>query len=250
MFSGGPLSSDSARARWSRSFVLAGSGFGVGLLVAGLVVAGLRLAVRGLLPARIRPRPRPQRRFRHRRRRLAVIGRACRRAWLAPVAVAAVLVVRVGVALVARFLGQQGLPVGDGDLVIIGVDLAEGEEAVAVAAIVDERRLKRRFDPDDLGEIDVPAKLFLVGGFEIELFDSVPANHHDPGLFRVGGVDKHLVGHEELSMAPPPRVGRFCPGSGANEACLGTRARSGRHWNGRDGEPSAVGAVIRRRLRL
>ena len=38
-----------------------------------------------------------------------------------------------------------------GDLVIIGVDLAEGQETVAVAAIVDKRRLQGRFDPGHLG---------------------------------------------------------------------------------------------------
>ena len=45
----------------------------------------------------------------------------------------------------------QGVAVGLGNLVIIGVDLAEREEAMAIAAVVDERRLQRRFDPRDLG---------------------------------------------------------------------------------------------------
>ena len=46
--------------------------------------------------------------------------------------------------------GQQRVAVGLGDLVIIGMDFAEGEEAVAIAAIVDERRLQRRFDAGTL----------------------------------------------------------------------------------------------------
>jgi hypothetical protein len=46
--------------------------------------------------------------------------------------------------------GQQALPVGDGDLVVVGVDLAEGEEAVAVAAELDEGGLEAWFDPDHL----------------------------------------------------------------------------------------------------
>ena len=49
----------------------------------------------------------------------------------------------------------QQLPVGLRDLVVVGVDLAERQEAVALAAIVDERRLERGFDPGDLGEVDV-----------------------------------------------------------------------------------------------
>ena len=63
------------------------------------------------------------------------------------------------------------------------MDLAERKEAVAVAAIVDERRLKRRFDAGDLGQIDVAAKLLTFSGLEIEFFDFVAAQHNDPGLF-------------------------------------------------------------------
>ena len=47
-------------------------------------------------------------------------------------------------------LGQQRLPVSDRDLVVIGVNLREGEKAVAVAAVVDEGRLQRGLDPRDL----------------------------------------------------------------------------------------------------
>ena len=52
---------------------------------------------------------------------------------------------------------DQRLTVGDWDLVIIGVDFAEGEEAVAVAAIFDESGLQRRFNPRDLRQIDITA---------------------------------------------------------------------------------------------
>ena len=58
----------------------------------------------------------------------------------------------------ALFLGgvfglfaKQGVAVGLRNLVIVGVDFAEGEEAVTVCAIIDERRLERRFDPRNLG---------------------------------------------------------------------------------------------------
>ena len=67
---------------------------------------------------------------------------------------------------------HQGLTVADRDLVVVGMDFGEGEEAVPVAAVVDEGRLQRGFDPGHLGKIDVAAKLFLAGGFEIEFLDS------------------------------------------------------------------------------
>ena len=94
------------------------------------------------------------------------------------------------------FVGlDQRLTVGDRDLVVVGMDFAEGEEAVAVAAIFDEGRLKGWFYPRDLGEVDIAAQLFALGGFEIKFLDAIAADHNDPGLFRVGGIDQHLVGH-------------------------------------------------------
>ena len=52
-----------------------------------------------------------------------------------------VLVLFLGLAMGALVGLDQGLTVGDRDLVIVGMDFAEGEEAVAVAAIFDEGRL-------------------------------------------------------------------------------------------------------------
>ncbi|HEV2155389.1 MAG TPA: hypothetical protein VGR99_13565 [Bradyrhizobium sp.] len=110
-------------------------------------------------------------------------------------AVGAVLALFLGLAM-GLFLGlDQRLPVGDRDLVVVGMNFAEGEEAVAVAAIFDESGLERGFDPGDLGEVNVPAQLLALRGLEIKLFDAIAADHDDPGLLRVGGIDQHLVGH-------------------------------------------------------
>ncbi|MGO4506492.1 hypothetical protein AB4Z51_05705 [Bradyrhizobium sp. 2TAF36] len=110
-------------------------------------------------------------------------------------AVGAVLALFLGFAM-GLFLGlDQCLPVGDRDLVVVGMDFAEGEEAVAVAAIFDEGGLERGFDPRDLGEVDIPAQLLALRGLEIKLFDAIAADHDDPGLLRVGSIDQHLVGH-------------------------------------------------------
>ena len=49
------------------------------------------------------------------------------------------------------FLGQQRIAVCFRDLIIVGMDFAEGQEAVAVSTVIDERRLKRRFDAGNLG---------------------------------------------------------------------------------------------------
>jgi hypothetical protein len=106
-----------------------------------------------------------------------------------------VLVFLFGFAMGA-FVGlDQGLPVGDRDLVVVRMNFAEGEKAVAVAAIFDEGRLKRGLYPRDLGEVDIAAQLLALGGLEIKFFDTIAADHDDPGLFRVGGIDQHFVGH-------------------------------------------------------
>ena len=52
-------------------------------------------------------------------------------------------------------VGEQRLPVGIRDLVIVGMDFREGEEALAVAAIFDKGGLQRRFNPRHLGKIDI-----------------------------------------------------------------------------------------------
>ena len=75
------------------------------------------------------------------------------------------------------------------------MDFAEGQKAVAVAAIFDEGGLQRGLYARDLGEIDISTQLFALGGLEIKLFDTIAADHNDPGLFRVGGIDQHFVGH-------------------------------------------------------
>jgi hypothetical protein len=113
----------------------------------------------------------------------------------AAAAVGAVLALFLGFTM-GLFLGlDQCLPVGNRDLVVVGMDFAEGEEAVAVAAIFNEGGLERGFDPCDLGEVDVPAQLLALRGLEVKLFYAIAADHDDPGLFRVGGIDQHLVGH-------------------------------------------------------
>jgi hypothetical protein len=107
------------------------------------------------------------------------------------------------VVVTARFFGflpQKGLPVGERDLVIIGVDFGEGQEAVAVAAVIDEGRLQRRLYARYFREIDIAADLLLVFGFEVEFFYAVSAYDNDARLFSVRRIDKHFLCH--VSGAP------------------------------------------------
>ncbi len=119
------------------------------------------------------------------------------RAAIAATTAAAGTVVRliVGGACGAFVFLDQRLPVGHRDLIIIGMDFGEGQEAVAVSAVVDEGGLERRLHARHLGKIDIAAKLFTSGGLEVEFFHTVAAQNHHPGFLRMGRIDQHFVGH-------------------------------------------------------
>jgi hypothetical protein len=110
-------------------------------------------------------------------------------------AVGAIFVFFLGLAMGALIGLDQRLTVGDRNLIVIRMDFAEGQKAVAVASVFDEGGLERRFYARHLGEIDVSAQLLALGGLEIKLFDAIAADNDDPGLFRVGSIDQHFVGH-------------------------------------------------------
>ena len=113
---------------------------------------------------------------------------------------------------IGAFFFHQRLAIRDRDLIVVGMDFRERKEAVAIAAIVYKGRLQRRLDPCYLCEIDVASKLALVFGFKVKLLDLVSVHHHDAGLFRVGGIDKHFLRHEcplRNRTAPAPGGARF-----------------------------------------
>ena len=64
-----------------------------------------------------------------------------------------------------------------------------------VSAIINERRLQRRFDPCYFCQINVASQLAFVFGLKVEFLNLGSVNHHNAGFFRVGGVDKHLFSH-------------------------------------------------------
>ena len=119
-------------------------------------------------------------------------------------------------------VGDQRLPVGGGDLVIVGMDFREGEEALAVAAIFDKGGLQRRLNARHLGKIDIALERPPRGSLEIKFFDFGSVENHHAGFFRVAGVDQHALFHGIL------RCARRCPARMSQRrrqvaALLGTR---------------------------
>jgi hypothetical protein len=88
-------------------------------------------------------------------------------------AAGAVVGLGVGCALVALFLRDQRLPVGDRDLIVVGMDFGKSQKAMAVATVIDEGRLQRGLNARDFGKVDVTAQLFTVGALEVEFFDAI-----------------------------------------------------------------------------
>src|SRR3546814_14932662 len=92
-----------------------------------------------------------------------------------------VVIVHVGGA--RPLLAEQGLTVLDRDPVVVGMDLREGQEAVAVADVLDAGCLERRFDPGEPGEEDVTLEQFLGVGLGVEVIGAVPLTTTAPRSF-------------------------------------------------------------------
>src|SRR5262249_41244656 len=60
-----------------------------------------------------------------------------------------------GSPLGALFFGDQSLPVGDRDLVIVGMDFTEGKKTMPVAAVVDKGCLQRRLHARHFRQVDI-----------------------------------------------------------------------------------------------
>ena len=105
------------------------------------------------------------------------------------------------------------------------MDLAEGQEAVAVAAILDERRLQRGLDPGHLGEVDVALDLPLGRALEIEVDEVAVHRARPPGSLRVGRIDQHALGHRAES--PVARSATSLPSdAGGRDCCIRRHLRA------------------------
>ena len=93
------------------------------------------------------------------------------------------------------FFSQKTFTVFFGDLIIVRMDFGKSQESMAIAAIIDESRLKRRFDPGYFCEIDIAFELLVLGRFKIKLLNPVSCYDCDPGFFPVTRVDEHTRGH-------------------------------------------------------
>ena len=76
------------------------------------------------------------------------------------------------------------------------VDVAKGDEAVALGAVVDEGGLQGRLHADDSRSVDVALDLLGAFGGDAEVFHDAAVDDGDPDLTRLCGVDQHSFTHD------------------------------------------------------
>ena len=78
-------------------------------------------------------------------------------------------------------------------LVIVGMHFRQGQETVALPAVVDKGGLEAGLDIDHDAFVNIGLGGFPGGGLQGQLFNMAFFDDGDPKNLRVGGVDKHLT---------------------------------------------------------
>ena len=100
------------------------------------------------------------------------------------------VLVGMGVIVVLRMRS-----ITDRNAVVIGMNFGEGQEGMAIAAILDERGLERRLDPRHLCQIDIALELFAELRLVVEFLYAGSIDDGDPGFLGVRRIDQHAPGH-------------------------------------------------------
>ncbi len=76
---------------------------------------------------------------------------------------------------------------------VLARDLLEGQEAVAVGAVVDEARFEAGLDAGDDRLVDVALALLLARGLDVEVDQLLAVDDCHPELLGLGGVEQHAL---------------------------------------------------------
>lgn len=79
------------------------------------------------------------------------------------------------------------------DLIVIRMDFAKSQKAVAVAAIFYKGGLQAWLYANNAGKVDVPFKLLFGSRFNIIIFKPISVHHNNARFFRVCCVDQHTL---------------------------------------------------------
>ena len=86
------------------------------------------------------------------------------------------------------------------------MDFGKSQEPMTVAAIINESRLKRRFNSGYFCEVDIAFELLVLGRFKIKFLNLVSCYDCDPGFLPVTRVDKHTRCHVIYSSEAGARL--------------------------------------------
>jgi hypothetical protein len=86
-------------------------------------------------------------------------------------------------------------------------DFLQRQEAVALAAVLDERRLEARLDARDASLVDVGLLLFLGRNLDRQVVELLTVNECDAQLLLLRRVDQHSLHWPLLGSRPGGRMG-------------------------------------------
>ena len=81
----------------------------------------------------------------------------------------------------------------DAGLEVVAGDFLQRQEAVALAAVFDEGRFQRGFEPGDAALVDVGLLLFLGRLFDIDVVQGLAVDDGHAQFFGLRGIDQHSL---------------------------------------------------------
>src|SRR6185503_2648491 len=114
---------------------------------------------------------------------------------------------------------DAGAPDVDAGLEVGAGHFLEGEEAVAVGAVIDEGRLQAGLDAGDDPLVDIALALLLAGGFDVEVDELLAVDNRDAQLFGLRRVEQHAF-HYYLLPRSTSRDGQILSPAGSGRRRL------------------------------
>src|SRR5262249_6932579 len=88
---------------------------------------------------------------------------------------------------------DAGAPDVDARLEVLACDFLEGQEAVALGAVIDERSLQAGLDAGDDTLVDIAFSLFLRGRFDVEVYELLAIDDRDTEFLGLCRIEQHTL---------------------------------------------------------
>src|SRR5690606_16003252 len=108
----------------------------------------------------------------------------------------------------AQQLADAGLVRVDPGLEVVAGDFLQRQEAVALGAVIHERRLQGRLEPRDAALVNVGLLLFLGRLFDVDVVQRLAIDNSHAQFFCLRGVDQHSLHGAFLARSDTRNAGR------------------------------------------